>query len=374
VLAAAGMHAADNSAVFLGHLPGRRSARGIRDIKPGTLLVIDEASMMSIPDLLEIVRHAAGRGAKVLIAGDHEQLTAVESGGGMTLLARRLGYVQLAEAVRFTNRWEQGTSLRLRTGDPSALDDYREHGRLRGAAPEAALDDAARRYVANYLGGRDVLLMICDRARCREVSRRIRDDLIHLSLVDAGPSVALADGARASVGDLIICRHNDHTVDAGEPGRTLANGDLLRIEAIRGRSLLVRRALDCDPVTGERRWTSRAFEYRDYRTADLGYAVTGHSAQGRSVQAGIAVVTGTEDRQWVYVAMTRGAESNTMIVFTQPGRVAEPQAGTRPAPELERQARIARERAGLQAAERRCRPSRREARAEGSDRGRRRRP
>ena len=351
VLAAAGVHAAENSAVFLGHLPGGRSARGIRDIRTGTLLVIDEASMMSTPDLLDIVRHAADRGAKVLIAGDHEQLSAVESGGGMTLLARRLGYVQLAEAVRFTSRWEQGASLRLRAGDPSALDEYRERGRIRGAEPEAALDDAVRRYVASYLAGRDVLLMIHDRARCREVSRRIRDDLIHLGLVDAGPSVGLADGAPASVGDLIVCRQNDYTVEAGEPGRTLANGDLLRIEAIRGSSLVARRALDCDPMTGARRWASRTFEYSSYGTADLGYAVTGHSAQGRSVRVGIAVISGTEDRQWLYVSMTRGAESNTMIVFTQPARIADPESGTRPAPELQRHERLALERAGLPANE-----------------------
>ncbi len=119
VLASAGVHAAENSSVFLGHLPGRRGARGIRDIGPGTLLVIDEASMMSMPDLLEIVRHAAAHGAKVIIAGDQEQLAAVESGGGMMLLARRLGYVQLAEAVRFTAQWERDASLRLRTGDTS---------------------------------------------------------------------------------------------------------------------------------------------------------------------------------------------------------------------------------------------------------------
>ena len=184
VLAAAGVHAAENSSLFLGHLPGRRGARGIRDIGPGTLLVIDEASMMSIPDLLEIIRHAADRGAKVLIAGDHEQLAAVESGGGMMLLARRLGYVQLAEAVRFTAQWEQDASLRLRTGDTSALDEYQERGRIRGADPDKAMDDAVRRYVAHYLAGRDTLLMIHDRARCREASRRIRDDLIHLGLVD----------------------------------------------------------------------------------------------------------------------------------------------------------------------------------------------
>ena len=32
-------------------------------------------------------------------AGDHEQLAAVEGGGGMMMLARRMGYVQLAEPV-----------------------------------------------------------------------------------------------------------------------------------------------------------------------------------------------------------------------------------------------------------------------------------
>jgi len=351
VLAVAGVTAAENSAVFLGHLPGRRGARGIRDIGPGTLLVIDEASMMSIPDLLEIIRHAARRGAKVIIAGDHEQLAAIESGGGMMLLARRLGYVRLTEAVRFAARWERDASLRLRTGDVSALDDYHEHARIRGADPEQAMDDAVRRYVAHHLSGRDTLLMARDRARCRELSRRIRDDLIHLGLVDDGREVVLADGARASAGDLIICRRNDHTVEAGQRGRMLANGDLLRIEAIRDDgTLLVRRALDCDPVTGARRWTDLVFVYSGYGSAELGYAVTGHSAQGRSVQTAIPVVTGTEDRQWLYVAMTRGAVSNTMIVFTKSARVADPETGTRPAPELARHERVERERAGLSAA------------------------
>ncbi len=351
VLASAGVHAAENSAIFLGHLPGRRGARGIRDIGPGTLLVIDEASMMSMPDLGEIIRHAAERGAKVVIAGDQEQLAAVESGGGMMLLARRLGYVQLAEAVRFTAAWERDASLRLRTGDVSALDEYHEHGRILGADPERAMDDAVRRYVAHYLAGRDALLMIHDRERCREASRRIRDDLIHLGLVDDGQEVGLADGARAAAGDLIICRRNDQRLEAGEPGRTLANGDTLRIESIRSDGTIrVRRALDCDPGTGERRWTGRAFIYAGYGTADLAYAVTGHSAQGRTVRVGIPVVTGAEDRQWLYVAMTRGSDENVMVVFTQSGRAADPQAGTRPAPELGRHARIERERAALPAA------------------------
>jgi hypothetical protein len=39
----------------------------------------------------------------------------------------------------------------------------------------------------------------------------------------------LSDAA-ASAGDLIIATENNHAAAAGEPGRTLANGDLLRID------------------------------------------------------------------------------------------------------------------------------------------------
>jgi len=37
--------------------------------------------------------------------------------------------------------------------------------------------------------------------------------------------------------------------------------------------------------------------YAGYHDAELGYAVTDHTAQGRTVHTGLAVITGTEDRQ-----------------------------------------------------------------------------
>ena len=64
------------------------------------------------------------------------------------------------------------------------------------------------------------------------------------AFIQPGPAVTIADGTQASRGDLIICTRNDHTVEAGEPGRMLANGDLLRIEAVTPDGLRVRRALD----------------------------------------------------------------------------------------------------------------------------------
>ena len=62
---------------------------------------------------------------------------------------------------------------------------------------------------------------------------------------------------------------------------------------------------------------------------------------------GIALITGTETREWAYVAMSRGRDGNYAYVTTEPARVADPKPGVRPAPELERHGRIERERAGL---------------------------
>ena len=86
---AAGVPVSYNAAQFLGHLPGRRGARGPVPIGPGTLLVIDEASMLSGPDLADLIAYAKAKGAKIILAGDISQLQAVENGGGMSLLAAR---------------------------------------------------------------------------------------------------------------------------------------------------------------------------------------------------------------------------------------------------------------------------------------------
>ena len=134
VLAEAGVPRAYNTARFLGHLPGQREALGPLPVQPGSLLILDEASMMSLADIAAILALARANDCKVVVTGDHEQLAAVEGGGGMMLLARRQGYVQLAEPQRFTHTWERDATLRLRAG--------RHHGARRLRRTRAA----TRRY------------------------------------------------------------------------------------------------------------------------------------------------------------------------------------------------------------------------------------
>jgi hypothetical protein len=126
----------------------------------------------------------------------------------------------------------------------------------------------------------------------------------------------------------------------------LANGDLLRIEEITEDGITVRRALDIDPRTGARRWTDHAFSYGGYELCELGYAVTDHAAQSRTVHTGMQLITGAETRQQAYVGMSRGTETNLALVFTVTPRLADPRPGTWPAPELARFQRLTTERVG----------------------------
>ena len=145
---AAGVAESYNTAQFLGHLPGQRGARGPHNITEGTLLLIDESSMIPTPDLSDLVSLAEARSAKMVLASDTGQLQAVENGGAMSLLASALGYVRLDDPVRFRVAWEQAASLRLHTGDVSVLAEYDQHGRIIGGEPEQIIDAAAAAYVA----------------------------------------------------------------------------------------------------------------------------------------------------------------------------------------------------------------------------------
>ena len=73
---AAGVPVSYNSAQFLGHLPGRRGARGPVETGKRPLLLVDEASTMPGPDLADLIAYARTRDGKLILAGDISQLQA----------------------------------------------------------------------------------------------------------------------------------------------------------------------------------------------------------------------------------------------------------------------------------------------------------
>jgi conjugative relaxase-like TrwC/TraI family protein len=352
VLADAGVPRTFNTARFLGQLNGRRQARPPQPVAPGSLLILDEASMMSVADMAAILAIAAARDCKVVITGDHQQLGAVEGGGAMAMLARLLGHAQLTEPQRFTAAWERDATLRLRDGDLTVLADYRDHGRLRGGAEEQVTEQAYRGWLADHLDGIDTVLIARTEDQARELSRRARDDLIRYGRVSPARPVRLAAGDQASTGDLIMARRNARAGQPASPDRELTNRDILQITRTttgpaRNRAE-VRRLTGRDPATGQPAWSPPFTVPRTYLAehATLAYATTAHAAQGRTTATAHVLVDGAANRQALYVAMSRGQQANYAYCVTDSSRSADIRAGSRPAPELQRARRLAREHNG----------------------------
>ena len=291
-------------------------------------------------DLAAVEDIATRFGAKILLTGDTEQLSAPQAGGVMRLLADEHGYYQLSTVQRFEQDWEREASLRLRAGDADVLTEYDHRGRILDGTREQMADTAYQRWLADHLSGKSSVLLVATNVQAAELARRARDELAALGLVAEDDLAELRDGNVAGVGDLIVARQNERIL-AGEPGRRLANRDVLRIDAWEeigeARVALVRRLTGRDPRTGEAGWSAQfelPEEYIEQHT-DLAYAGNVHAAEGRTVDTAHLVVDELAGRESFYVGMTRGRERNTAYVVTERARAAELAADPRAAPGIE---------------------------------------
>ncbi len=89
----------------------------------------------------------------------------------------------------------------------------------------------------------------------------------------------------------------------------MLNGDLGTVTAVHPRTGTVTVRLDRDPET-----RNLPAWYLNQGHVDYGYALTGHKAQGVTTGRTFVVVDGATDREWTYVAMSRGQQANTQYV------------------------------------------------------------
>ncbi len=206
------------------------SRRDHWSLADGALVLVDEASMVSTTDLVEIIEQARRAGGKVLMVGDPAQLAAIHIGGAFDLLAERHGAARLHEIRRFTEAWEGNVSLQLRRRDPAALAEYAMRGRIRGGTTEEIETDLFGAWRADALathgsGRRSVLMIVTTNEQAALLSEHARHALLDAGVVAAGPTVRLRDNI-ASVGDHIVTRRDDRpaALDAGAGSAATGRG------------------------------------------------------------------------------------------------------------------------------------------------------
>jgi len=293
--------------------------QGSWDLKPGQLVIIDEASLAGTFALDRIATHAAEVGAKVLLVGDWAQLQAVDAGGSFGLLVRsRDDAPELLDVRRFRNVWEKRASLQLRIGDTDVIDTYIAHDRVTGTDRDGVLDAAYQGWLADQRAGKSSVLIAEARETVSDLNDRARTDRVLAGLVEEG-GVRLHDGTRASRGDIVITRRNDRRLALGRSW--VKNNDRWIVTtANEDGSLALRRE--------KSRWRTTLTLPAAYvaENVELGYAITAHRAQGANVDTAHAVVSSPEmTREALYVAMTRGRESNRVYVATDEQHLEEHQ-------------------------------------------------
>ena len=170
-------------------------------------MIIDEAGMADTLSLDTAVQFAIGRGASVRLVGDDQQLAAIGAGGVLRDIKHTHGALHLTELHRFTDPAEAAASLALREGEPEALDFYLDHGRVHVGDLATTTEDAFTAWVSDRAAGLDAIMLAPTRELVAELNRRARDH--RLDHTRRGRRCVLADGNRASVGDVIITRSND---------------------------------------------------------------------------------------------------------------------------------------------------------------------
>jgi hypothetical protein len=195
-------------------------------------------------------------------------------------------------------------SLAVRQGLTTSLAFYLDHGRVHVGDLARTIQDAFAAWVSDRDAGLDAIMFAPTRDLVAELNSRARQHRIG----DAKPGceTRLADGNRASVGDIIITRTNDRRLRLS-PTDWVKNGDRWTVTKVgRHGGLTV-------PHNRSQLTTRLPADYVRTSTS-LGYATTIHSAQGVSSDTTHGLLTGQESRQQLYTMLSRGRRANHLYL------------------------------------------------------------
>lgn len=281
------------------------------------LVVVDEASLAGTFTLDKLTAQATAAGAKVLLVGDHAQLSAVDAGGAFHLLAERAHPATLTSLWRFSHRWEAAATRRLRTGDARAIKAYADHDRITAGAGEVMVETAYAAWQSDTEGGIPAILLAADAHTVEALNLRAHNDRVTDGLV-TGTGRTTTAGTVIGVGDRIVTRSNDRRLRLGHG--YVRNGDLWNVAGTGADGSLTVTKLT---RSGGHHRAARAGtaskcvvlpgEYVDAHV-ELGYATTTHRAQGITVDHTHVLASSSIAREHLYVAMSRGRHDNHVYV------------------------------------------------------------
>ena len=269
---------------------------------PGkSLVIVDEAAMLSTEHLDRLTRLAVETGAKLVLVGDDRQLASIERGGVFSDIRERIGSATLSAVRRQHQDWARQAARDFAEGRfREGLEAYEAHGLIHWQEDlEEARATLLERWSADTETSRGKRFVF---AYTNEEVRRLNDALQAIEI------------ARGRVRDCITLETERGTLSVGVGDRIAFRGTwkpkgiyagaLATVASIEGTRMTVR----------SDRGREIVFDNREFTNIDLGYAGTIYRGQGKTLDQTYLLHTHHWRDAASYVAMTRARAQTEAFV------------------------------------------------------------
>ena len=298
------------------------------------MIIVDEAGMVGTHHLDQLRAHATAAGAKVVLVGDPEQLSAVQKAGGILadivdaapLPDTGLSVSELRIAHRFQNDTAATVAAGLRDRDPDVVGVLEDAGWLHGhqtadAARTAVLESAW----VDHKAGVETVMLVGTRADAAALNQQWQARRVTVGELDPGsrhPRTGYMDG------EVIVAKQNRRDIEWDAPGgesEWLRNGTRVTVEHQGADGSILGRTADGGRVMIDG-------DYVKTHT-QLGYARTIHSAQGATVDTAHVLLSRSTEAHGLYVAGSRAKHSTHLHAAMPADTIAEHGPGSVNGPE-----------------------------------------
>ena len=311
-------------------IEARATASWISRLKAGekvlddrTVLIADEAGLLSSRDMHALLGAVTEAGAKIVLVGDRRQLQAIGAGGGLDLASRAVEAARVDQIVRQREAWAREAIAAFGMGraahalEAFATRDLVIEANGAKAAITAVLDSAEQVHARDP--GASILILAKSNAAVAGISRAARERLRNSGII-RGPELSFTAATPSGHSTEIV-------LAAGDKIRFLVRDD--ELDVVNGSTATVVKVSETtDPFSSanraliEAQIEDRRIAFDPMRLADaqgrprLGwaYASTIYGSQGLTVDHTVVYLDHTYNRHDIYVATSRARERTTLVV------------------------------------------------------------
>lgn len=311
-------------------IEARATASWIARLKAGekvldhrTVLIADEAGLLSSRDMQALLGAVVAAGAKIILVGDRKQLQAIGAGPGLDLVTRAVEAARVNNIVRQREPWAREAITSFGSGKAApALEAFADRGLLivadgAKAAVTAALDAAEQIHTHDQRAS--VLVIAKSNATVAAISRAARDRLKATGII-GGREVSFTAATPSGHPTQISLAAGDRIrflVRDDELG--VVNGSTATVVAVRATAEPWRNA---SSILIEADIDGRRTAFDPMRLADVlgrprlgwAYASTVYGSQGLTVDHAVAYLDHSYNRHDIYVAASRARERTTLVL------------------------------------------------------------